>query len=374
MYYILLFSILNWFSGEKTEGEKLLDLSITQLSISLDSAEATINRIDYNDLDTDGMAMLFYIKADIEFKRKKQLKSLIYYLESLRYATDAGNSDLIHSMNKNIGHIFYDYSNYELSIKFYNEALVHTKDPDKIGRIYYNLGFSYKEKKAYDRSIEYFDKAYDLVESDNMKYRVLNYMGHTLTMWGKYDSAATILETARLMPTSNTKSTIHNLGVNEMYQGNEESAMDYFLQTLDLQPDNFITYKLLGEMLDDVAYLKEAERLYSDQRIQYRNIEIFYDLAKLTGEAHYLDKYKTEMDLFYEERTKAEELLKREHTAFILEAYEQRIDLENSRTYWGNLFNGSVALGIVLMIAIGIGMKARLGYELKKDIEKILND
>ena len=350
-----------------------LDQAIHALHISLDSTSALLKQMDVEAMNVNEKARFYYIKADIEYKRKQHLKALVSYLESLRFAREASNKDLQRSMHLNIGRIFSFYDDNEISIQFYENSLQLTSNKEKQARLYYNLGRRFRSLKKYDEAISYFHKALERDDSEEFNSIVINAMGLTYIEMGKYKQAEKkLIECIGLNGNRTLGRAYHNLGLNYMYQGKTDQAVLNFEKALEFKPDNFITYLKLGELTKDVKMLKTAEALYADQRPRFRNIKLFYILGKLTGEMTYIDTYAQETEKFHEEREEAIRLLRSKLAGLVFESFNKQISMREEKSVLKDYILWGIFGSVVLAFMIPYIVRKRYGYLFKRDYTKII--
>ena len=367
--------MLSLFGSSGKEIDQKLDSAISHLYSdvpSLDSAELVLESLEVPQMSVDQKTLYFYIMADISDERNQQLTALIYYLEALRFAIEGDDSKTQHSMYNNIGRIFYYYDNHDISIDYYEKALALTDRPIKIGWIHYNLGFSYHQKEVYDLAIEHFHTALEKFDSDDTRAMTMNYLGYTYSVNNQYELAEKYLrDCIELNQASSITQAHHNLGLCLFKQGRKDEAVNSFKQAIKTDKDFFLSYLSLGSITEDLELLKMAESLYEDQKLEFRNIDLFYQLFKVSGDEQYVDIYKEKVEGFNKEKAEAEEMLRSDHVRFVLNTYNKRVELEQANASLNTLFNGSIVSSIILVIVVFGFVATRTGLIPFDNLNKI---
>jgi len=153
--------------------------------------------------------------------------------------------------NLDCGEAYEEIGDNYLSLQKYNEAekalLRAIQINSESANANYLLGFSYSEKGDYEKALEYFEKA-DILRPNHAE--ILRCLG-----WCYFHSTSprrglVILERARTLTPQDTLILL-DLGVCLLTSRKQKEAKKYFLQVLELEPNN---EKALG-------YLRQIEKL-----------------------------------------------------------------------------------------------------------------
>jgi len=364
---LLLSFFLSWFTQNENVDSRIIEAE-SHLSSSLDSAEIVIAQLDTKDLSGYELTRFHYIKADIEYKRKNHFNALTEYLKSLDYAKKSENTELEGVMYMNIGRVFYNYGSHELSLQFYKNALSVATDPERIAKNQYGIGLNYKALEKYDSALLHYTEALDFTSSESLKYIIIKAAGHVFSLKGEYDIAQNYFDRSLLI-NSEDGNIYHSIGLNYMYQGNTEKASLNFQRCIDIKP-HFNTYVKYGEMTQDISILSKAVEIYPDQRLRYRNIEVFYHMGKLTDDMKYFDRYVEEMNAFHAEREAAVDLIKQKLAGLVLDSHQSKVKYaEEKRRLWMFLKYGSIA-AVLLTFSFLYGQKRLIGWRVKRIFER----
>ena len=98
------------------------------------------------------------------------VRSLNYYLKSLKIDEETGNSDGIITLNINIGEIYRYQSKFDKALNYYSEALLEAeriKDKKAIGVCYNYYGIAYLYSSDFNKALEFFFKSLKIMDEFN---------------------------------------------------------------------------------------------------------------------------------------------------------------------------------------------------------------
>jgi CHAT domain-containing protein/tetratricopeptide (TPR) repeat protein len=126
-----------------------------------------------------------------------------------------------------------------------------------------NAGYCYKQIDKYDKALEYYLQALEIVKrlgAEEGVATLLNNIGMVYDSWGKYDKALEYYQQAleidkRLEAEANVAILLNNIGVVYKSWGKYDKALEYYQQALEID-------KRLGDEANDATYLCNIGQVY----------------------------------------------------------------------------------------------------------------
>lgn len=348
-----------------------------------------------------------FILGFLEKKKGDYGKSIIYYLEGIRYAKKANypevGRDLIY-LFQNSGNIFKKFGNYELARRYYEQAmevasakgdfnkytylvLLSAKvlkeegkyaeatelllttfsdfnhiDKETIADIYNQLGFIHTEQKNEQLAIENFQKLIHFVEKEEQlksKYtgRAYHNIGNFYFMSEQYEKAIRYYEKAILSKESS-----------------DASGKSLFITYKDLS-DSYLQLKLYDSAN---FYANKAEVYYSEAKSVPRYYELYKFksiINKVTGNvseySKYQDLYASSLESYLAEQHEIEAADKKYNLDLITQRYFALVAEQerNQQIQYYSTVGGSILVSMILLI---IAFFQYRKYRLRKDLEASL--
>lgn len=168
------------------------------------------------------------------------------------YQTESGELDLsLSKLNYTLGLINYYLGRYQLSSKYYNDALEHLQegeDPELEASIWNNLGINYEFSNDFEKAIDSYLKSLDyaLAKKDSFSiYQSYLNLGLIYTRLTDYSQSEKYLQQAydyfsKEDDLLNSALALQNLGILYRSAKNDSAARDYFQRAIALieQTDN----------------------------------------------------------------------------------------------------------------------------------------
>ena len=257
-----------------------------------------------------GMAQSHFIMGYITKKKGQYDKAIIHYLEADRYAEQA-NFDGVNayrvSLLKNSANIFRETKANELSLEYYEKAKDLAKDSDntkELASIYYNLAFLHEELEELDKAIECSYLALEnLSNEDRLYFRVLNKLGDYLRIAERYEESINVLtELIGQLPVDEYQLrgfALHNLALNYSNREMYSETLRYLYRSIEqrklidgTQYELFETYLLIGEIFQETGEVDSVEWYFS-------NAEKYIDVVQFNPEAFEL--YSLQSEFYFEQ-------------------------------------------------------------------------
>lgn len=296
-------------------------------------------------------------------------QALIYYLESLDLKLESGNYLAAASTLNNIGIIKFDQELYDEALVYYQRAIkLDEQEGNKMGlaRSTGNVGLTFLEMEAYDSALFYYRLAYDIIDPEDvncLKMYATNGLGQTHFARYELTDAAAYAKMALEEAQGCSDPVI-------------QSSASTLLGKIALARRNYATAE---------ALLLEGHRLaeQNDMRQELSEVkEVLFNFYKEQGQTrkslYYLESLMQLKDsLFNEGLTKKLVTLELNH------AFEQEKDSINFRVeqekvaYEAEIKRRNiliVAVGIALLLAIGIVWMYRRANDLKQEANQLLSE
>ena len=333
-------------------------------------------------------------------------KAVIYYLEGIRFATDAdyedSRKDLL-SLLKNTAIIFQQFKNYELSEKYFSKALDVAEtlgQPNLYAKLVFVVSKLYLEKGEHDKAVEMLKATFDYfpqIENRTIS-NIYNQLGLIYVDNGNYTEAVDYYE--KLIHFTKNKADLvsylhyayHNLG--DVHFRNEEynKAVEYFskalhgLKTANTTPKSlFITLKDLGESYLKLGDLGKAEEYLIEAELHFdksKEAPKFYELHKLLASVsmekgdfekytNYQVTYVSNLEAFLQEQQQIEATDKKYNLDLITQRYFAMV-AEQERNEQLQYYASVGAGFFISLILLILGVVQYRKYQLRKSLEREL--
>ena len=410
--FLLFFSLFYGVLADSKPSLKLqVDSALSLLTPDPENAELLCFKImeeASNQNDLFGLVRSNYYLGYLNKKNGDFGKAIVYYLEGIRYGTDATypgiGKDMI-GLLKNTGNVFLKFKDYGLAEKYYNDALELARaeeDLNEYARIIYAQSRLFKSQGNYDEAITLLESLFDSfhVLPNGTIALIYNQLGLLHTK--KLDSKKAEVSFHKLLSFIDGKSkliqkyeakTHHNIGNLHLQVNEYDEAIVSYQKALNLLREKksvkdeelFLTIKDLGEAhlyAGDLAKAQqnflEAEKYFASSK----NIPNYYDLHKFLGlickeqgniedYATYQNTYAQNLEAYVAERHEIEASDKKYNLDLITQRYYAMVaEQERNKQIVFYSQIGGASLISLLMAVVGIFFYRR--WKLKKDLEQAI--
>ena len=343
----------------------------------------------------------YYLGFYYNFSHKLDYgKSVIYYLESIRYAenypADIRSIEWAERACLNLGIIFRKHESFDLSIDYYKKGLsIAKKQNDTIlsKQLIYSLQNSFEDAGKFDDSIE---AAYKLI-SISRKYsadyfRSLTKIGVISLKKEDFKSAIQIFEKVNTesLKAGNHRyfiQSLNNLGWSYRRKGEISKALEYYEKSLkeniDQIDSKYWTHQQQAEILlkmgeyhlalsntfDALTLLPEIEKEPDFFEI-YKTASIIYDsLNQPAGSAEMANKYIMLKDKYYENIESIKSASQQYNMKLIVSNYYQELEGQQKALKAKNILV-SIIIGLGTMLLMFVGYHFAYRYKLKRILSK----
>jgi len=179
----------------------------------------------------------FYLKGDAYLRTSTLDSAEYFFLKSFQYYQSINSSIHLAPLNVNLGIIQYHYGNYEKAMKYYNKAeelYKNLDDKNQLTYVYINKANIFEIQKDYKKAEQFYLNALIILNQNK---------GSKLTIASVYN----------------------NLGIVYRNTGNNEKAIEYFLESLKLKDVHerlFTPFGNIALSYDQLNRIDEAEIYY----------------------------------------------------------------------------------------------------------------
>lgn len=341
----------------------------------------------------------YYSKATF-FEKDNKVDSAFYYFNQAKSSCNSDQATRMVFIVLKIAQLQERLGDFSGSEATATEAFDYFPQCDSISYIYaiYNsLGISYEQQKNYNRSIEYYNKALELIKSPLDKIIIKNNIAVISLEEKKYKEA--IQKFSRLLKESilNTNKKyyakiIDNLGYAYFNYGNKDLAYKYLIESLKIRDSIGDDYEKTPSLMhlarfyqdfdDDltVSYAKKAYESAVNVNNPDDKLEALDILIQNSSKIDDLKKYYKQ---FYSLKDSIDFVRQTAKNQFANIKYESRLAIEESenqkkqKIIYLLLFVVSVLIALFIIYIIRKKNKERekrIGYETETRISKKLHD
>lgn len=402
LLFLYLLSTLSAYSFSLKEEELKNIYALTKTDV--DSAYIlSYNYLDksVNNNDYYGVVKLNYLLGFLHNKDNNIGKSVLHYLEAIRYGEKADYADLIQdkiSIRKNLAHIYRVYKANDLAISYYLEAIQiaeEHQDEQNIIATKFNLALAYNENDQMEMAITTFKEILDSSSEERHK-RIINELG--LIYWKSgdllkardYFSMLLHLEPEYQLYTAKA---LHNLGEIEFELGNSSEAIALIKSSIQLKLEInevdkrslFISYKALGDFLMKTdsynkalnAYASAEPLIHSVQNESfsyelYRSLsQLNYELGNQIKARGYSELYSKKVDDYLDMQEKIQETDKQYNMDLITKRYMDEVARQEriaSILFYSKLISGSLLALLLMSVGFNWYQKVRLRRSIVREL------
>ena len=310
-HLLLLFLIVNIFPAKASSlRTEELDYVYSLRKTNVDSAFALSyellkkcnNSDDYYGLVKLNFFLGFLHKEDNNFG-----KSVLHYLEAVRYAEKADYANLIKdkvSIRQNLANTYRIYKANDLAISYYKEAIELAEaieDKKNIISMKFNVALTYVQNDQTGEAISLFKELLD-ISSKERKSRIFNELGLIYWQIGEPEEAKKYFNSLLDLDEGHkiyTAKALHNLGEIEFEYGDPDKAIELINESIRLkkniedvdQRSLFISCKVFGDFLFSRKKLADAQEAYllaesliSSVKNESFSFELYRSLSELNYE------------------------------------------------------------------------------------------
>lgn len=322
---LLFYFVLNIFpavssSIQKEDVDRIYAIHKDDPDSAYNLSQELVQECNSNE-DYYGLVKLNYLLGFLHKKDKNIGKSVLHYLEAIRFSEEADYEDLSTdaiALRYNLGNLYRTYKANDLATTYYKEAIEIADwidDKEMLIKLKFNLALTYEQANQSDLAISLFTELLN-VSSAKREKRILNQLG--LIHWQQGDLEEAKLYFNRLLNIDDgfkiyTAKALHNLGEIEYGIGNQENAIALINQSIQLKQEIkdvdgrslFISYKVLGDYLfkkmDFTGALKvytEAESLIEEVKHESISYELYGSLSQLSYEINNTEDARAYSNLY----------------------------------------------------------------------------
>lgn len=306
LFYVYVI-LCGFFANASNSTSEDLNTLSTYLSSDIDSAyilsKQYLQKFHDND-DYFGIVRANYYLGYIANLKKNYGKSVIYYLEAIRYAEmtdyESIENDKI-NLRRNLANIFRSFKANSLATKYNLEGISIAEEEgitNQVITLNRNQGLVYHEAKDFSNAIKCYEKVIELGDDED-KYRTINQIGLVHFDSKDYEQAITIFESIVGLDGDFSRysaKALHNLGEIHYALGDIDNSIEFLQNSIALKlslngVDNyslFNSYRSIGRYLFEVneiekaeEHLLEAEKIFSYAEWDQKSYEIFKTLSNL---------------------------------------------------------------------------------------------
>ncbi len=215
-----------------------------------DNSDSLINQLSKTE-NTDNLELLSKISSNLI--NTNPIKSKEYSTKGLIIAKNNKDTAFIISFLRQKGNIFYQQSNYDSSLFYFNESLKLaqiTNDRKNIISVKLNIASLYLEKHETKQAINLFNEVLTQAQkqnNENIQALALNNLGLAYQYENNYKKAIAYFEKALKIKKKNSSeisiaNTMSNLGQTYGYIGDNKKAIEIILSALDVYTKNNDNY------------------------------------------------------------------------------------------------------------------------------------
>ena len=254
-----------------------------------DEAHAYLLRVQQemgkDTIDNQEISFIYRQRAIVYINQGKFANAFDLLTKAKKWFTRAGDILEIIDTQSEIGYVYMDIANYELSLKNYFEAL-NLADKYRYGfqqtKLLFRIAWVYRELKQTKLAYEYVTKCLEKAQAGKFKSEeasALNLLGLMADNENRYADAFNYLTKALAIRKSIHKqndiaSTLNNLGTLLEHEGKIQEALKYDLESLAIEESSghqlgiAQSYRTLGGLYDktgeydkSLSYFNKAEKI-----------------------------------------------------------------------------------------------------------------
>ncbi|MEP1033121.1 tetratricopeptide repeat protein [Ekhidna sp.] len=407
-HLLLFFFIFNIFLANSSPIQKEeLDQVYALFKTDLDSAyKVSYELLDECSLNDDyyGLVKLNYILAFYHKKNDDVGKSVLHYLEAIRYSEKANyedhRKDAI-ALRHNLGNLYRIYKANDLAITYYKEAIEiadWTDERKNILKLKFNLALTYIQADQIEESIALFKELID-VSSESRKNRILNELGLIYKNNGDYESAKIYFNQLLELDGDHiiySAKALHNLGKIEYELGNLKRAVALTREAIELkegidgvdQRSLLISYKSLGDYLfiekdfhNALTAYKTAEALIEAVQHESLSFELYGSLSQLNYEMGnqknaraYSHLYSKTVDNYLTSQQSLQETDRQFNMDLITKRYLDEVAKQEqiaSILLYSKVISGSLLALLLFTVGLNWYQKVQLRKSIVQDLIKL---
>lgn len=408
-HLLLIFFILNTFLVNSSPIEKEeLDQVNALFKVNKDSAfSLSYELIDecYSNDDYYGLVKLNYILGYYHKRNNNVGKSVLHYLEAIRYSKEADYEGLINDqieLRYNLGNIYRKYKANDLAISNYKEAIEiadwFDENNKRVLRLKFNLALTYEQAEQAFEAIALFNEIFQS-STESRKKRITNELGLIYWEIGELDNAKTQFH--KLLGNSGefkiySAKALHNLGEIEYENGNPTKAIELILQAIRMkeeiedveQRSLFLSYKVLGDLQlkeqnlnEALAAYKVAETMVESVKHEAFSFEIYRSLTQLNYEfgnhneaREHNQLYAKTVDNYLESQKSIQETDRQFNMDLITKRYLEEVDRQEqiaSILLYSKTISGSLLALLLMTVGYNRYQKIKLRRSILEDLIRL---
>ena len=250
-------------------------------------------------IDNQEISFIYRQRAIVYINQGKFSQAFDLLIKAKKWFTRAGDILEIIDTQSEIGYVYMDMANYELSLKNYFEAL-KLADKYRYGllqtKLLFRIAWVYYELKQNKLSLEYVTRCLSNARRYNLKSEeasALNLLGLIADSQHRYTDAFNYLTKAltirrNIHKQNDIASTLNNLGTLLEHEGKLQEALKYDLESLAIEETSGHQYgiaqcnrtlgglyNILGEYDKSLSYFNKAEKIALEIEADGVLLEVF---------------------------------------------------------------------------------------------------
>lgn len=395
--------IANSSQLQQDELKKVYSLTKTNLDSAYELSYELLKECNSNE-DYFGLVKLNYLLAFLHHRDENIGKSLLHYLEAIRYSENANYEGSIKDaidMRHNIANLYRIYKTNNLAIQYYKEAIEMADwidDKKKSNYSKFNLALTLKQDGRGPEAISLFQEMLPS-SSEKTKNRIINEIGLIYKDLGDFESSKLYFE--KLLNIDEkykiyTAKALHNLGLIEYEIGSINNAIDLINESIDVkesiegvdQRSLFISHKTLGDYLFEqeehgnaLQTYESAEKLIDEVKNEAISYELYRSMSQLNYEIgrpdaarNYSNLYSKTIDDYIQSQQNLQEIDRQYNMDLITKRWEDQVAKQEqiaSILLYSKIISGSLLSLLLLTIGFNWYQKARLRKSILEDLIKL---
>lgn len=404
------FLFLYLFSSLLTSASDQDDLNQIQSLIATDVSEAKDLALSLRErtMSNSNEEVLFRVNYLLGYIYKEEGdfgKSIIYYLEAIRYAENSGKEKFytdLASLYNRCGIIFRQFNSFDLAHEYYEKSTEYSLiigDTVSYIRTQYNVSSLLRDQRKFTSAIQTLEEIQNLTSVEDKKYfEILNRMSMTFFELGNLELSS-LYSKKLLNECSNYLKLIgysnHILAKIELQKGNYRKADEYLNLALEVlnkienqQTDKKSQFEVLidlgiasyksGDIISSMKYYENAEKLIPEvtQQVEffevYKNMaNLYYELKNFHEAKKYEDLYSEKLNAYLKLQQEIQETDKRFNMDLITKRYFDEVEKQEriaSILFYSKLISGTLLMLLLFSVGFNWYQKVRLRRSILRDL------
>ncbi|WP_425391928.1 tetratricopeptide repeat protein [Ekhidna sp.] len=321
--------------GIKEKVKQIVKVSKSDFDSSIVMANDLLDESKEQDFD-EGIVQSYFTLAYLYKNNGDYAKSIIFYLEAIRYAEDSdyeGVQATLSSLYKNSGNIFREFNSHSLAREYFEKSIRIAEKLNDIHQVIsnkYNLSGVFLDEEDYSGAAFLLESLLQMEEASESKlyYDILNRLAYAHLKNNDFESAATyakvIVDSTSVAKPKLVAFAYHNLGAVASKKEEFQLSNQYFNSGLEyiIKEENLVDKTAEFELLHNqgrnlvlwdkseeaLKVYHTAESMIPTLTQQPKYFELYQDIATVYFDMKDYDLSKKYTDLYSESMNKYLEL------------------------------------------------------------------